>query len=188
MHIFYAKLLTHIGGTKMISINKNIVLCGFMASGKSSIGLLLANKLNLDFIDTDEYICKKYSMSIPEIFEKGGEELFRDLEHTCTKELSALHNSIISTGGGLLTFERNYEVLKENSIIIFLDRDFDVIYETISNDTNRPLASSNSKEKLKDLYNFRKSKYLNFSKLHIINNKSKEDIVEDIVSKLRAFY
>lgn len=59
--------------------NKNIVFCGFMASGKTTIARLLADKLNLTYIDTDEYICKKYNMSIPEIFNKGGEEFFRNL-------------------------------------------------------------------------------------------------------------
>ena len=102
----------------MNKLNKNIVFCGFMASGKTTMAHLLADKLNLTYIDTDEYICKKYNMTIPEIFNKGGEEFFRNLEFECIKEISTFQNLIISTGGGLLTFDRNFKILKDNSIII----------------------------------------------------------------------
>lgn len=169
----------------MNKLNKNIVFCGFMASGKTTIANLLADKLNLTYIDTDEYICKKYNMSIPEIFNKGGEEFFRNLEFECIKEISSSQNSIISTGGGLLTFVRNFKVLKDNSIIIFLDRNFEDIYETISKDKNRPLANNNSKEKLRTLYNSRKDKYLKFSHIHIINDKNINMILDDIIHKLK---
>ena len=60
--------------------NSNIILCGFMASGKSSVAKLLAARLNMPFIDSDELIIKNYGLGIPEIFEKGGESLFRELE------------------------------------------------------------------------------------------------------------
>lgn len=165
--------------------NKNIVFCGFMASGKTTIARLLADKLNLTYVDTDEYICKKYSMSIPEIFYKGGEELFRNFEHKCIKEISKAGDLIISTGGGLLTFDRNFKILKDNSIIIFLDRNFEDIYETISKDKNRPLANNNSEEKLRELYNSRKDKYLKFSHIHIINDKNINVILDDIIHKLK---
>ena len=165
--------------------NKNIVFCGFMASGKTTMARLLADKLNLTYIDTDEYICKKYNMTIPEIFNKGGEEFFRNLEFECIKEISTFQNLIISTGGGLLTFDRNFKILKDNSIIIFLDRNFKDIYETISKDKNRPLANNNSEEKLRTLYNSRKDKYLKFSHIHIINDKNINMILDDIIHKLK---
>ena len=169
----------------MNKLNKNIVFCGFMASGKTTMAHLLADKLNLTYIDTDEYICKKYNMTIPEIFNKGGEEFFRNLEFECIKEISTFQNLIISTGGGLLTFDRNFKILKDNSIIIFLDRHFKDIYETISKDKNRPLANNNSEEKLRTLYNSRKDKYLKFSHIHIINDKNINIILDDIIHKLK---
>ena len=168
----------------MNKLNKNIVFCGFMASGKTTMAHLLADKLNLTYIDTDEYICKKYNMTIPEIFNKGGEEFFRNLEFECIKEISTFQNLIISTGGGLLTFDRNFKILKDNSIIIFLDRNFKDIYETISKDKNRPLANNNSEEKLRTLYNSRKDKYLKFSHIHIINDKNRNRQLDEIIHKL----
>ena len=82
-----------------MQLNQSIVLCGFMAVGKTSVGHLLSETLNVPFIDTDAYLMVKTKMSIPEIFQKGGEGYFRDLEHEVAKEVVLLPPSIVSTGG-----------------------------------------------------------------------------------------
>ena len=94
----------------------SIILCGFMGAGKTSVGKELANRHNLKFIETDEYIEKKQNMTIKEIFEKYGEDYFRDLENEVTREISNSENCVVSTGGGLMTYKRNSDLLIDNML------------------------------------------------------------------------
>ncbi len=160
-------------------VNKSIILCGFMASGKSSIGKRLAERLQLPFTDTDEYIVRKAGRSIPEIFAAGGEALFRDLEHDCAKSLIQQEPQVISTGGGMLTFARNISLLKDKGIIIWLDRDFEEMYRIIRKDPNRPLGSK-SKEELLDLYRARSLWYREAAHFKVRNEGSMQDCVQKI--------
>ena len=127
----------------------NIILCGFMASGKTSVAKALSKELGYPYIDTDELIVKESKMSIPEIFDKYGEDYFRDLEFDTANKLKDFNNTIISTGGGMLTFDRNVEVLKEVGTIIHIKREFDDIYQSLLKDKTRPLAQQKTKEELK---------------------------------------
>ncbi len=124
----------------------NIVLCGFMGCGKSSIGQILAQTTGRTFVDTDQLIESNENMTISQIFEKFGEKGFRDAEHIACKEVTNMQNAVISTGGGALTFERNVAAFYEDKIV-FLDVPFDEICRRISNDGNRPLFKDKSKAK-----------------------------------------
>ena len=167
-------------GLKMF--DKKIYLCGFMASGKTTVGKALSKKLNIDYVDTDELLVETYGQSIPEIFEKYGEEYFRDLEHNIAKKTADMKCKVVSTGGGMLTFDRNGEVLKKGGTIICLVRDFDKIYEDLLSDTNRPLARDKSKEELKQMYDMRILKYQKYADYTVENNGSIEDCVKKIIS------
>ena len=153
-----------------------------MASGKTTVGKALSKKLNIDYVDTDELLVETYGQSIPEIFEKYGEEYFRDLEHNIAKKTADMKCKVVSTGGGMLTFDRNGEVLKKGSTIICLVRDFDKIYEDLLLDTNRPLARDKSKEELKQMYDMRILKYKKYADYTVENNGSIEDCVKKIIS------
>lgn len=135
----------------------NIVLCGFMGCGKTTIGRVLAEITGKKFIDTDEEIEKNEGVSISEIFEKNGENYFRELEYKTCRLLGEADGAVISTGGGAMTFEKNVLAIKENSKIVFLDVPFDVICKRITDSQTRPLFKD--KEKAKALYYERKSKY-----------------------------
>lgn len=163
-------------------LGKKIILCGFMASGKTTIGRALAKRINIEYVDTDELLVKTYGMDIPTIFEKYGEEYFRDLEHNIAKKVVEMPVAVISTGGGMLTFERNGELLKKTGIIICLVRDFDKIYEDLLADKNRPLAKSKSKDELTSLYDMRISKYQKYADYTVENNGSPEDCIKKIIS------
>lgn len=92
-------------------------------------------------------------MTISKIFEKYGENHFRDLEYKACKELSKKSGIIISTGGGALTFQRNVDVLKENGTIVLIDVPLEVLKERLKNDTTRPLLQRPDKDKaMKELY------------------------------------
>jgi shikimate kinase len=148
----------------------NIVLCGFMGSGKTVVGNELAKIMGRRFVDTDELIEQEQGVAIKAIFAIHGEDYFRDLEFECCKKVSTYKNCVVSTGGGAVTFERNVEALKQGGKIVFLDADFDVICERIGNSTNRPLFQD--KVKAKELYDERKSKYLKAADYVINGNMS----------------
>ena len=155
----------------------SIILCGFMGAGKTSVGKELANRHNLKFIETDEYIEKKQNMTIKEIFEKYGEDYFRDLENEVTREISNSENCVVSTGGGLMTYKRNSDLLIDN-IVIFLDVSFEMICKRLENDTTRPLFQNI--ENAKKLYDKRKSIYKDVSNLTIDADGSIEECVKKI--------
>ena len=95
----------------------NIVLTGFMGTGKSAIGKALAKKLKMSYLDTDELIEKREKDSISAIFDKRGEEYFRSLETKMVKEVSVFDDYIISTGGGVVLREENLVALRRNAFI-----------------------------------------------------------------------
>lgn len=136
----------------------NIVLCGFMGSGKTVVGRELAKIMGRKFVDTDELIEKEQGVAIKAIFATHGEDYFRDLEFEMCKKVADMKGVVVSTGGGAMTFERNVEAIKEGSKVVFLDASFDVICERIGDSTTRPLFQD--KQKAKALYDERKDKYL----------------------------
>ena len=103
----------------------SIALCGFMASGKSALGRRLAAALGYDFVDTDELLLRRTGQTLPEMFAIGGEAYFRDREHEVVREAALLEHAVISTGGGVLTFERNARLLAQYTKIIHVRRSFD---------------------------------------------------------------
>lgn len=135
----------------------NIVLCGFMGSGKTVVGKELAKILGVKFVDTDELIEKEQGVAIKAIFATHGEDYFRDLEYEMCKKVAEMNGVVVSTGGGAMTFRRNVDAIKEGSKVVFLDASFDVICDRIGDSTTRPLFQD--KEKAKKLYDERKDKY-----------------------------
>lgn len=136
----------------------NIVLCGFMGSGKTVVGRELAKIMGAKFVDTDELIEKEQGVAIKAIFATHGEDYFRDLEYEMCKKVAQMKGAVVSTGGGAMTFARNVEAIKQGSKVVFLDASFDVICDRIGNSTTRPLFQD--REKAKKLYDERKDKYL----------------------------
>ena len=99
----------------------NIVLCGFMGCGKTTVGKILSEKLSMKFVDVDELIEQEQGMTISEIFEKYGEIGFRKIENETIKKVSQWNNAIVSTGGGSVLNVDNVTALKSSGKIFFLD-------------------------------------------------------------------
>ena len=135
----------------------NIILCGFMGCGKTTIGNALAELSERPLVDTDTLIVQDAGISINEIFSRYGESHFRDLEHKICCTLSLQDGLIVSPGGGALTFERNAQALKQNGGKIFLlDVPVEIIEERLQDDDTRPLLNvPNRGEVLQELYNKR---------------------------------
>lgn len=161
----------------------NIILCGFMGSGKTVVGGELAKIMGRKFVDTDELIEAQQGVAIKAIFATHGEDYFRDLEFACCKEVAQMKNCIVSTGGGALTFQRNADALKQGGKIVFLDADFDVICDRIGDSSTRPLFQD--KVKAKALYDERKSKYLAAADYVIDGNMSARKTAMDIAAMFK---
>lgn len=108
---------------KLEKENQNIVLIGMPGVGKSTVGRRLAEKLGMDYYDTDQMIELGAGKTIPEIFDQEGQESFRELEIQTSSDLSSISNAVISTGGGIVTRDENYYLLAERGKFIFLNRD-----------------------------------------------------------------
>lgn len=163
-------------------MDKNIVLIGMPGSGKSTIGYLLSKKLNMRYIDMDEHIELHENKSIKEMFELG-EEYFRDVETKCCISLSKLNFHIIAAGGGVIKRQENMTCLKDNSIIIFINRPLDNIIQDIDTYT-RPLLSA-GKEKLYKLFDERFNLYKKYSDIEILNIAEITETVDQIILLIR---
>lgn len=150
-----------------------IFLCGFMGSGKSTYGKKLASLLNYSFIDTDEYICEKYQLSITELFKKYGEAEFRNIETTALHEIcNSTTNNVVALGGGTPCFNSNLEFIKLNGLLIYIKLTPTQLYNRLENTKqNRPLLARKSKTELlnyiTELLNNRTTYY---EKAHIVLN------------------
>ncbi|MGN1051038.1 MAG: shikimate kinase [Acutalibacteraceae bacterium] len=152
---------------------KNIILCGFMGCGKTTVGKVLAKKAGLKFIDTDELIENRANMKISDIFDKKGEDAFRDLEHEICVEISKKSDMVVSTGGGVVTFLRNTSVLKENGNIVLLDVPLEILKERLKNDTTRPLLQKKDKDRaIEELFNKRIPIYRECADFIVDGNRS----------------
>ena len=153
------------------SMGKNIVLIGMPGCGKTTLGKILNKELSMEFYDMDNYIERKTDKKISELFEKG-ENYFRDIESLACEELSKNKNVIISTGGGVIKRKENIDFLKENGIVIFIDRSVDDIIGDVDI-SKRPLLKE-GKEKVLKLYEERYLLYKNYADEIVVNNKNIE--------------
>lgn len=119
-------------------IKKIVYLTGFMASGKSTIGPILANTLGWDFFDLDKLVEQSANKSIRKIFEEDGEEYFRNLETETLKKTIELENYIIALGGGTIASEINIEIIKSAGFLIYLDSSPEETYNRLRFKRDRP--------------------------------------------------
>ena len=141
---------------------KNIVLTGFMASGKTTIGKLLAKKLSRDFYDSDRMIEYKEGMTVSEIFEKFGETEFRRMENELSKELANFEDSVIALGGGFVLNPENIENLRTNSIIVYLKTNEEIIKSRFSHSAgSRPLMKNSKLDEVISKFREREKYYEN---------------------------
>ena len=159
----------------------NIVLCGMMGSGKSTVGKALSRLTGKPFVDTDTLIEEKYG-SINEIFAKKGEAYFRDLERQAVKELALKDGLIIATGGGLVLRQENADLLKQNGRIVYLQAELSTLRERLSGDTKRPLLQSG---RLEELLEKRAPVYESAADFTVqADGKTPEEIAGEIIKKV----
>ena len=159
-----------------------------MGSGKTTLGHRLAKKTNLKFIDTDLYIEEKEGRKISEIFEKDGEDYFRNLETAVLKELlDAKERTILSLGGGTPLREENRILIKEDGYCIFLKMTAKEAYDRLKGDSQRPLLQvENPKERIQELLKVRNPIYESAADYVLIEDgKSVKQVFEELLKVIR---
>lgn len=164
---------------KLIKNTVNIVLIGMPSCGKSSIGKEIASHLNKEFLDSDERIEKAYGVSPKDMILQKGEREFRHCEKEIIKELSAMKGKVIATGGGVCLDEENVKRLKGNGVLIYVDRDLDLLSVE-----NRPISQ---REGLKELYLKRKNTYESAKDFTLKNDSTVFQAVEKAVEIYENF-
>lgn len=166
--------------------SKNIFIVGAMGSGKSSIGKLLAQSCQMQFLDTDYEIEQNSKYDITTIFEKFGEEEFRNKETGLLENLSRVENHIIATGGGIILKQENIDIMKKIGLIVFLDINLQAQLKRVKYRKHRPLLKNTDLEKkLKDLKSKRDPIYNTISDYIIdVSGKDKNTVVEEIKNKI----
>lgn len=171
-----------------MSRNSNIYLLGFMGVGKSTVGKLLAEKLNRQFFDIDDLIVESAGKPITKIFEENGDEHFRQLESDALKSVAEEKNAVISCGGGIVMKNENMQIISETGISVFLSAAIDTLIERIGDSTGRPLLNGiqdeEKFEKVKNSVALRLPKYLSADITLDTNDKTPEVIIDELVGKL----
>jgi shikimate kinase len=121
---------------------RNIILTGFMGTGKSTVGQLVAAELNREFVDMDTLIEQREDRPIRQIFAESGEGYFRQLEADLCRELAEPKGLVIATGGGALVAEANLRVMESGSLVICLDCDPAVLWQRIGQSEHRPMLAT----------------------------------------------
>jgi len=138
---------------------KNLILIGMMGSGKSTIGSLLSQKLNIKFIDIDNVLENDSKMKIAEIFEKKGENFFRNLEEKITLKVLNSTNNVISLGGGGFINEKIRKEVLKNNFSFWLNCNAQILLNRIKNKKKRPIAFNLSEDELRKLIEKRAKMY-----------------------------
>ena len=168
-------------------MGSNVILIGFMGCGKSSIGVRLSYRLRRTVTDTDKMIERQARMTVSEIFERLGEEAFRQMETRCLEQLiEEGQEQILSTGGGLPLRERNRELLKELGTVIYLRVTAQTVCMRLASDTTRPLLQGDDpEEKVDRLLRERSGIYESAADLIVdVDDRDFEAILDEIVEKL----
>ncbi|OIO33491.1 MAG: hypothetical protein AUJ70_03170 [Candidatus Omnitrophica bacterium CG1_02_40_15] len=160
----------------------NIILVGFMGTGKSVVGKELAKKLNRDFVELDDMIETREKMPIKDIFEKKGEPYFRLAEKEVVKKASSRKNIVISAGGGAIVDEENFRELKNSGIIICLKASPETILKRTKGLKTRPLLNvQDPKKQIEELLKKRKPYYDKADFSIETDNLRVEQVVEEIL-------
>ncbi len=166
-------------GCKKQNSMKRIFLIGFMGSGKTTVGKLLAQKLEFSFIDLDQYIENRLLKNISTLFTEGGEDSFRAIEHKLLLEVAQIDNVVVSTGGGTACFHNNMEIMNEAGISIYLKISHQILQNRLQKAKEfRPLIKDKTDQ---ELFAFilealqKREKYYQQASLIVSNNEPEED-------------
>jgi shikimate kinase len=164
-----------------------LILTGFMGSGKSSVGHVLAQRLSCPYIDLDSEVVAAAGRSITEIFSQDGEQVFRTMETHCLKQVLQGGRSVIATGGGVVIAAENRALMRARGIVVNLVVSLPVVLQRLHGATDRPLFSGNDAEsRVKSLMEDRKQFYAEADIRIDTDGKSVEDVAAEILSYVKG--
>ena len=165
---------------------KNIVLTGFMGTGKTQVGKILSQRLGYKLVDVDDNIEREQKLKITEIFKNYGEPAFRDIESAEIKRLSEIDKAVISTGGGAVLRQENMDNLRKKGVIICLTASPQTILKRTDSNNDRPLLQvENPLQKIKDLLQIRTPYYEKADIIIDTEGKSPVEVAEEIIRKFK---
>ena len=165
---------------------KNIILIGLPGCGKTTVGKMLAQKLGIEFTDSDKVFEETVCPQITQYFAKHSEEEFRREETAILKSLCEKTNMVIATGGGIVERPENKEILQNGGIVVFIDRDPHEIVKDIRVDT-RPIVLAGGKQKVFELHDRRYAKYIDFCHIKANNIGSLEELTKNIINEVNSY-
>jgi shikimate kinase len=164
----------------------NIALIGFMGTGKTSVGRLVADQLRFDFLDTDEMIQTSTGRSITDVFTQDGESAFRALEQKVVEELAARKKTVIATGGGLPVHPQNLNLLKTHALVVCLWSSPERIWERVRYQNHRPLLhGENPQAKIRELLAAREPFYKEADVLLNTELRSVREVAQQVIHQFR---
>lgn len=165
----------------------NIALVGFMGTGKTTVGNVLAARLGKEFIETDAMVERKTGKKIAQIFAEKGEPFFRDLETEAVKEAAARTNVVIACGGGVVLNPASIDRLKQNGIVVLLEASQSEVLKRTAGDTGRPLLTEDDRsDKVRKLMDYRKPFYTRAADITIdTTDRSIDAIVDEILERVK---
>ena len=169
---------------------ENIVLVGFMGSGKSTVGRMLARRLQFRFLDTDKLVEERENAAIPKIFEQHGEAHFRERETATLDSLRGKKQHIIATGGGIVTVPGNIPLLRALGFVVLLTAEPEEIYRRVSRNSERPLLQvEDPRKRVLDLMAVRQPLYDSAAHFRVDSTRLRhEDVTEKIVIEAHRFF
>lgn len=163
----------------------NIILTGFMGTGKSTVGRLVADKLKIPFFDVDDTIKRQTGRSISQLFQDKGEAAFRALESATIQELSMQEKAVIATGGGALMNAQNRDFLERNGILVCLTARTGTLLERLKDDLTRPLLTGESmQERIDRLMQERQAVYAMCPVQVLTDDKTIAQVAQDVIEKI----
>jgi len=167
---------------------KNIVLTGFMGTGKTEVGRVLAQRLGYVLVDVDDEIEKEQKMKISDIFCRAGELAFRDIEAGMIKKLAQLGKAVISTGGGAVLRQENIDSLRSKGVLVCLTASAETIFDRTKRSNDRPLLKVDDPlGKIKELLAFRQPCYQKADIAIETEGKTPIEVAEEIIEKVRSY-
>ena len=166
-------------------MKQNIVLLGFMGTGKSSAGKMVAGQLGLSFVDMDDVIESRSGKKISAIFAEEGEASFRQMERSLVQELSQCDGQVIATGGGIVLNKHNIDDFNKTGIVICLLADPETIWNRVSKESHRPLLEGGEKKtKTLSILEARKDLYGSIP----LQIDTSEHSIDEVTNKIIAIY
>jgi shikimate kinase len=166
----------------------NLALVGFMGTGKSSVGRIIAHQLQFRFVDTDDLIESQTGMSIPEIFTQQGEPAFREHERRVVEELSQERGIVIAAGGGLVVDTANMASLKNHALVVCLWASPETIWERVRSQTHRPLLQApDPQSRIRDLLAARAPAYKQADVLIQSGFRSPREVAAQVLHQFRRY-